>query len=86
MDNPIKAMFSFWIQAIGTIVSAFETTPAIIPEKTFRDHLILYGNILQGAGNALLADTEEAYSFGRIGNEIQASGNIMVAQGYLIEL
>lgn len=86
MNNQTKILSASSIQAIGTVVAAFGTTPAIIPEENLRDQLIVYGNLLQGTGNALQADTEEAGSFGRLGNQIQASGNIMVASGYLIEL
>lgn len=66
-------------------MSAFGTTPALVKEKILREHLILYGNVLQGTGNALLADTEEPYSLGRIGNEIQAAGNTMVVMGIMID-
>ncbi|MFS0635497.1 hypothetical protein AB1K84_06305 [Mesobacillus foraminis] len=86
MNNQTKMLSASSIQAIGTVIAAFETTPAIIPEEILRDQLIVYGNVLQGTGNALLADTEEADSFGRLGNQVQASGNIMVAWGYLIEM
>src|SRR5699024_10901243 len=46
----------------------------------------LYGNILQGTGNALLADTEKYASLGEIGNKIQTIGNLMIVIGFLISV
>lgn len=70
---------SVWIQAIGTIISAIANSEFDIFTSEQGDTLDLYGNVLQAAGNAIQADRQEALTFEKIGTEIQAVGNVIVA-------
>lgn len=85
MDPQLKALFGSWIQAIGTVISAIGSTPLENISEDFSSNLNLYGNILQGTGNALVADTEEKGSLGKLGNEVQAIGNTTIVAGMLID-
>lgn len=86
MDNQIKATFGAWIQAIGTVIAAIGGTPSQSIRKELLEHLDLWGNVLQGTGNALSADAMEGVSLGKIGNEIQAIGNSLVVAGLVLDL
>lgn len=44
----------------------------------------LWGNALQGTGNAVIADAEVGFSLGKLGNEVQAIGNTTVIAGMLL--
>ena len=85
MDNQTKAIFGAWIAAIGTIMSAVGSTPSNRLSEEKRNALNLWGNVLQGTGNALMADAEEGVSINKIGNEIQAIGNSTVITGIVID-
>ncbi|WP_077622384.1 DUF6944 family repetitive protein [Sediminibacillus massiliensis] len=57
MGNQQKAVLGAWIQAIGTVIAAIGSTPTThLPQKLLQD-LNLIGNVLQGTGNALMADS-----------------------------
>ncbi|MDQ0216511.1 hypothetical protein J2S13_002971 [Oikeobacillus pervagus] len=85
MDKQLKELMGNWIQAIGTVISAIGSTPSTILSEDFRKDLGLVGNVLQGAGNALLADVEREITLEKIGNEIQAIGNSTVVAGMIID-
>lgn len=85
MDNEVKAVFGSWVQAIGTILSAIGSTPIKELRKELLESLNLIGNVMQGTGNALIADTIETETLDKIGNQIQAIGNSTVITGILID-
>ena len=85
MDNQLKELFGSWIQAIGTVISAIGSTPTEKLSQEMLKSLNLWGNVLQGTGNAHLADAEESFSLGKLGNEIQAIGNTAVIAGIVID-
>jgi hypothetical protein len=45
----------------------------------------LWGNVLQGTGNALSADAEAEISLEKIGNQIQSIGNSSAIAGMMID-
>jgi hypothetical protein len=84
MENQLKALFGAWIQAIGTVTAAIGSTPSL--NEDIQDSLNLWGNALQGTGNALIADSEEGFSLEKLGNEVQAIGNTTVIAGLLLNV
>lgn len=84
MSLQSKALIGSWMQAIGTITSAMKNNPSTRKSKASAAHQDLWGNVLQGTGNALLADTEKNASLGEVGNKIQAIGNVIIVIGFLI--
>jgi hypothetical protein len=84
MENQLKELFGSWIQAIGTVTAAVGTTPSLNEKK--QQSLNLWGNVLQGTGNALIADAEEGFSLGKLGNEVQAIGNTTVVAGIILNI
>jgi hypothetical protein len=84
MENQLKALFGAWIQAIGTVTAAVGSTPSL--DEGIQDSLNVWGNALQGTGNALIADSEEGFSLGKLGNEVQAIGNSIVIAGLLLNI
>ncbi|MBO0996368.1 hypothetical protein IOC57_01135 [Bacillus sp. SD075] len=85
MDSQFKETFGSWTQAIGTVMSAVGGTPSNVLDEEFRENLDLIGNVLQGTGNAILADAEETWSLDKFGNQIQAIGNSTVILGLVID-
>lgn len=85
MDNQQKQLIGSWIQAGGTVIAAFGSTPSHILTEEDQFNLSLWGNVLQGVGNALVADGTEAISLSKLGNEVQAIGNTTVVSGMLID-
>lgn len=83
MDENIKNSAP-WISAVGTIMSAVGSTPFEKIDKQILFALNLWGNILQGTGNALQADSIEDVTVEKIGNEIQATGNVTAVSGMVI--
>ncbi|WP_064092944.1 DUF6944 family repetitive protein [Rossellomorea aquimaris] len=85
MGNEQKATLGAWIAAIGTVLAAIGSTPIeSIPEDTL-GAFNLIGNELQGTGNALQADAAEKVTLTKIGNQIQAIGNVTVVAGLVID-
>jgi hypothetical protein len=82
MESQLKELFGAWIQAIGTVMAAVASTPSL--NEDIQESLNLWGNALQGTGNALLADAEEGFSLGKLGNQVQAIGNTTVIGGLLL--
>ncbi|MBM7622413.1 hypothetical protein JOC95_004330 [Bacillus tianshenii] len=86
MEQKQKLLIGSWIQALGTVIAAISSTPSIPKMDEYSKSLDFIGNTLQATGNALEADGEEPQSYGRIGNQIQAIGNLTVISGlYLNE-
>ncbi|WP_233880080.1 DUF6944 family repetitive protein [Virgibacillus halodenitrificans] len=86
MDNRTKALVGSWIQAVGTTMSAISNTSLTIREEAFSSYLDLWGNVLQGTGNALVADSEEELSLDKWGNKIQSTGNLVNVVGFLADV
>ena len=84
MDNQLKQLIGSWIQAIGTVTSAVGSTHALINREDHRRDLNLWGNVLQGTGNALVADGIGRFSLDKVGNQTQAVGNTTVVAGILM--
>ncbi len=82
MENQLKELFGAWIQAIGTVMAAVGSTPSL--NEDFQKSLNLWGNALQGTGNALIADAQEGFSLGKLGDEVEAIGNTIVIAGLLL--
>ncbi|MGB7999492.1 MAG: hypothetical protein WCF60_05255 [Anaerobacillus sp.] len=85
LNNEVKGVFGSWIQAIGTILAAIGSTPIKEINSSILDSLNLIGNVMQGTGNALIADTIDPPSLDKLGNQIQAIGNSTVVTGILID-
>lgn len=86
MNNQSKVLIGAWIQAIGTIISAIANIPIRTNEQEQSTSLDLWGNVLQGTGNALLADSEVGFSLDKVGNKVQAIGNIVNVFGLLANI
>lgn len=86
MDNQLKEVLGSWIQAVGTVASAVGSTPSTVLSNHLKNNLDLWGNVLQGSGNALLADAQSTINLEKIGNQIQAIGNTTVVAGMLLNL
>src|SRR5690625_1919476 len=71
------------MQAIGTIISAIGNTPTIVRTEDSSRNLDLWGNVLQGTGNALIADSVEEITLDKIGNKIQTTGNMLIVFAFL---
>ncbi|GKU83761.1 DUF6944 family repetitive protein [Niallia sp. NCCP-28] len=82
MGNYVE-ISSVWVQVVGTIISAVANSSFDIFTSEQGDILDLYGNVLQAAGNAIQADGQETVTFEKIGAEIQAVGNVVVAGAFI---
>lgn len=85
MDNNSKLLYGSWIQAAGTTISAVGSTPFTIFTDEQLNSFNLWGNVLQGTGNSLVADSEKTFTLGKIGNEIEAIGNLTIVAGILLD-
>ena len=83
MSNQFKETVGSWVQAIGTVLSAIANTPTLVPEEDSATNLDVVGNVLQGTGNALIADGEESLTLDKIGSSVQAIGNSTVIIGLI---
>ena len=83
MNHQTKEFVGAWMQAIGTIMSAIGNTPTIKKTEISSMNLDLWGNVLQGTGNALIADSEEGVSLDKIGNKVQTVGNMVIVLAFL---
>jgi hypothetical protein len=84
MDNELKATFGSVVQAVGTTISAIESTSSIKINTELRQSLGLIGNALQATGNSLVADSEKTLTLDKIGNGVQAIGNLTNITGILL--
>ena len=84
MENETKELYGEWVQATGTTLAAIGSTPL----KSFTEsqllNFILWGNELQALGNSLIADSEPNFTLDKIGNQIQATGNVTVIAGLIL--
>jgi hypothetical protein len=64
--------------------SAVGSTPSL--NEDTQESLNLWGNVLQGTGNALIADAQEGLTLEKLGNEVQAIGNTTVVAGILLNI
>ncbi|MCD5324632.1 MULTISPECIES: DUF6944 family repetitive protein [Pontibacillus] len=78
-----KEVFGAWVVAIGTTLAALGNTPSLKLPSSLAKDLDVTGNVLQGTGSAILADTEESFTLNKLGNMIQATGNSTVVSGLL---
>ncbi|WP_223701546.1 DUF6944 family repetitive protein [Sutcliffiella deserti] len=79
-----KILLGSWTQALGTVLAALGSTPSFTKLKFLEENLSFIGNVLQATGNGLEAEGQEPYSYAKLGNEIQALGNITVIIGLII--
>ncbi|WP_090830644.1 MULTISPECIES: hypothetical protein [unclassified Bacillus (in: firmicutes)] len=85
MDDQNKEFVGSWIQAIGTVTAAVGATPFKRLSEDFRENLSLWGNLLQGTGNALVADSISEPTLDKRGNQIQSIGNTTVVASIIID-
>ncbi|MCM3663410.1 hypothetical protein M3204_03265 [Mesobacillus subterraneus] len=86
MENEQKELFGAWVQASGTILAAVGSTPFKHFTESQLTSFNLWGNVLQATGNSIMADSEEHYTLNKIGNQIQALGNVTVVAGIVLDL
>lgn len=55
-DNHAKIIFGQWVVAVGTIFAAIATTQRTTIVEATRSDYSIYGNALEAAGNAIIAD------------------------------
>ncbi|WP_404444861.1 hypothetical protein LG307_17995 [Sutcliffiella horikoshii] len=85
MQKDNKQLIGVWTQAVGTVVAAIGSTPSVPIDNSGKTGLQLVGNILQAGGNGLEADAQEELTYGKLGNIIQATGNLTVSMGLTID-
>ncbi|HAQ06536.1 MAG TPA: hypothetical protein DCR24_03045 [Bacillus bacterium] len=86
MEDERKVIFGSWAQAAGTTLSAIGSTPLTIFSDEQLNNFNLWGNVMQATGNSLIADSEETLTLGKIGNDTQAIGNLIIVAGILLDL
>ncbi len=86
MEDWIKERFGHWTQAVGTVLAAVGSTPALVEDEAAGEDLQLVGNVMQATGNGVLADTEIPWSLAYIGEGTQAIGNTVVVAGLALPL
>ncbi|ASK63976.1 hypothetical protein CFK37_18340 [Virgibacillus phasianinus] len=86
MDNRTKSLIGYGMEAVGQTMSAVANTPSAVRDKKLSSQLELWGNVLQGTGTALIADSEEELSFERLGNQLQSIGNLVTIMGLIPQL
>lgn len=84
MDNRMKGLLGYGLEAIGQTMSAVASTPPAVREKELSSQLDLWGNFLQGTGTALIVDSEEELPLARLGNHLQSIGNLVTIMGFLV--
>lgn len=81
-ESNIAALAGNWIEAVGAIITAIGSTPStIFTQQTLTDFNLI-GNILEAGGSAIAAEGEEAL-LNRVGEQIQAIGNVAAVAGIL---
>ncbi|WP_406686305.1 DUF6944 family repetitive protein [Rossellomorea vietnamensis] len=81
MGNEQKATFGAWVAATGTVIAAIGSTPIKrIPRETLNSFNLI-GNELQATGSALSADAIKEFTLTKVGNGLQAIGNVIVIAG-----
>lgn len=77
-------IIAVWVQAFGAFVAATANSAVNILNEDQIASIDIVGNVLQAAGNAVQADQQETVTFEKIGAEIQAIGNTVVASSYIL--
>ena len=70
-----------WLDGIGTILSAIGNTPCPFVREQLLLNIDFVGDVLQANAAAVMADLEEEYNLSKIGNSIDASGNVTEIAG-----
>ena len=70
-----------WLDGIGTILSAIGNTPFPFVSEQLLLNTDFVGDVLQANSAAIMADLEEEYNLSKIGNSIDASGNVTEIAG-----
>lgn len=81
-DANITAIAGNWIEAIGTVVTAIGSTPSTIFTQQMLTDFTIIGNILEAGGCAISAENEDSL-LDRVGDQLQAIGNLTVVAGIL---
>ena len=84
MKNENKELFGEWVQAAGTTLAAIGSTPLRSFTESQLINFIVWGNELQALGNSLIADSEPNFTVDKIGNQIQAVGNVTTLSGFIL--
>ena len=84
MKNETKELFGEWVQAAGTTLAAIGSTPLKSFTESQLINFIVWGNELQALGNSLIADSETNFTIDKIGNQIQATGNVTTLAGFIL--
>lgn len=77
MNNQTKGHLGYWFDATGQTMSAVANTKGIINDLELSFKFDLWGNVLQGTGTALISDSEEENTLEKLGNYIEATGNLV---------
>lgn len=72
----MKDLFGSWLDAIGQTMSAVANTPSAVKDRELASWFELWGNVFQGTGAALVADSMEEFSFEKLGNQLESIGNV----------
>ncbi|MFX3616951.1 MAG: hypothetical protein ACE3JK_05460 [Sporolactobacillus sp.] len=81
MEEQIQEAVYAFINAAGTVMAAFGTSPLDGLTDDKKKDLGIVGNVLQAAGNALETNISEGGD--AIGNGLQAGGNTLVMYGLI---
>lgn len=72
----MKELTGAGLQTIGTILSAISSTHALVKSNMANESFDLWGNILQGTGNAVVADEIDEISLDKLGSFLETTGNM----------
>lgn len=81
MDKIQIIKFGTWLDAVGTTLSAIGNTPFSFISTNRLKEIDLTGDILQATASSIMADAEENFNLFKIGNMIDASGNVIEIAG-----
>ena len=81
MDKKQIIKFGTWLDAVGTTLSAIGNTPFPFISKDRLKRIDLIGDSLQATASSIMADAEEEFNLFKIGNMIDASGNVIEIAG-----
>lgn len=84
LDESHIKLAAIWLDGIGTILSAIGNTPIRFVSKQFLFNIDFVGDVMQANSAAILSDLEEEYNLSKIGNMIDASGNVTEISGNVI--
>ncbi|WP_099302218.1 DUF6944 family repetitive protein [Bacillus sp. Marseille-P3800] len=75
-DNHSLIFFGLWVTAVGTIFNAIAATTRTDLEDALRSNFSIYGNTLETAGNALVAEGFGTYGPDKYGSYIITIGSL----------